>query len=342
MYSYSDRRLDMQREKREQFKRLQELKTLSPNLKLENYLIMDESEKLDLLLEMFKQFKPDYVENYNKMEEKKSERVQISIPRDYDLKDLIKSVDGEIMLQKALEIYYSNKVAHYAEYMQKAVLRQFLKRYQSPENLFGIIINDPHMFGIINNSLFRIFDEYNQDNTREIKYHKDILKRNGIQERELRILGKTIPSLVNIYRDAMCIKDAELHEIISLLEEDELSSYGMITHTEVESGKEKERNLFVLDVPFFGQMSVHIKSPELISQLGKHKYPYPVYQRESILLTDKSSPEQERIVKRNDIEEIRKYFEEGEEEFAHLLAIKGGYTADEIKYVHGGDNKGER
>lgn len=140
----------------------------------------------------------------------------------------------------------------------------------------------------------------------------------------------------------MCIKDAELHKIVSLLEEDKLSSYGMITHTEVESGKEKERNLFVLDVPFFGQMSVHIKSPELISQLGKHKYPYPVYQRESILLTDRLTPEQERIVKRNDIEEIRKYFEEGEEEFAHLLAIKGGYTADEIKYVHGGDNKGER
>lgn len=342
MINYSDSRLDAERKKEDKIRGFKELKKLSPNLDLENYLIMDESEKLDLLLEMFKQFKSDYIDNYNKMEEKKSERVQISIPRGYDLKDLIKSVDGEIILQKALEIYYSNKVAHYAEYWQKDFLRQFLKKYQNPENLFDIIINDSRLFGIINNSLFRIFDEYNQDNTREIKYHKDILKRYGIGERELRILGKSIPSLVNIYRDAMCIKDAELHEIVSLLEEDKLSSYGMITHTEVESGKEKERNLFVLDVPFFGQMSVHIKSPELISQLGKHKYPYPVYQRESILLTDRLTPEQERIVKRNDIEEIRKYFEEGEEEFAHLLAIKGGYTADEIKYVHGGDNKGER
>ena len=52
MINYSDSRLDAERKKEDKIRGFKELKKLSPNLDLENYLIMDESEKLDLLLEI--------------------------------------------------------------------------------------------------------------------------------------------------------------------------------------------------------------------------------------------------------------------------------------------------
>ena len=141
------------------------------------------------------------------------------------------------------------------------------------------------------------------------------------------------------YVDCMAIKDRAIDESIKLLKENGTQSFGL-AKVKSKDGK-KEENLFVIDVPCFGQMSVHMYDERLITALAEHEYKYPICNTENVLLIDRVSEYQESFMLQDTpelIESLRKLKSRKE---AHEIAVKAGFEKDELKMLYQTNEEGD-
>lgn len=104
----------------------------------------------------------------------------------------------------------------------------------------------------------------------------------------------------------------------------------------------QEESLFVIDVPCFGQMSVHVFSEKLMTQLSGYEYKYPIYQTENVLLIDRVSNYQENFLRKSNPELIKELKEMKTREEAHEIAVKAGFDKSELEEIHRTKDEGEQ
>ena len=307
---------------------------------LKNYKMLDNMDRLNLIAGTLERIFPGYRIDFRKFEEKKPEAKQIELDYDFDLHEIMESAEGIPSTEKALEIFYSNRIAHTCRDVQKQMLSDmFTEKNRENAGYKSLIYHfDGKEIDQIAKSAHRYFIAESNMNTKAANIAQRQLAKNGITIDEIEILRKRgYDALAKGYVDCMAIKDEAIAKSIKILKEDKTQSFGL---AKVKNGK-REENVFVIDVPCFGQMSVHIYDEKLITLLSDNEYRYPICNADNVLLIDKTSEYQESFMLQDTpelIESLRKLKSRRE---AHELAVKAGLQKDELEMLYKTNDEGD-
>lgn len=310
---------------------------------LDNYESLDNEERLDLLAETGETIDPGYRVKFKKLEDRKPEDNRIELESDFTLQEVMESAKGIPITEKALEIFYSNRIAHTCRDAQKKMLSDLLDNLKDTYKDFNSLEYEftPKELNQTTQTLHRYFIAEKTKNINAKKIAKAQLGRKLIGDEEIEELRKRgFDVLSKGYIDCMSIKDAAIAESIELLKDDETQSFGLSRQKNKKTGKIED--FFVIDVQGYGQMSVHIYDPELISSLSEHEYTYPIYQVDNILLFERTSKYQESFYRlENDEEVVKKLKEIGPNADTHEVAVKGMLTKQQMDIIYGKTNDEE-
>lgn len=244
-------------------------KTQGYKFETKNYNMLDNMARLNLIADTLEKINPGYRNTFIKIEEKKPKSKQIELEYDFDLHEVMESAEGIPTTEKALEIFYSNRIAHTCRDAQKKMLDDLFKEKNMENAGYASLMYKFKGKEIeqIAKSTQRYFIAKSNMNTRVTDIAKRQLARVGISIDEIETLRKRgYDVLAKGYVDCMAIKDRAIDESIKLLKEDGTQSFGL-AKVKSKDGK-KEENVFVIDVPCFGQMSVHMYDERLITALA--------------------------------------------------------------------------
>lgn len=259
-----------------------------------DYSTNSTEDNLNGLLDIYQELVPNWVEQFNKLNENIREKnptgnevyddfLRVKLPEGYSV-DNLKVPKNEFdnsfknIMHRGRIIHLSNKIAHYADYAFNSRLRYYLY-----ENM--IYPDTPEQFEDIRKCIRNIYRPT----------VKPIVKRN-IQENLIIEYGfkaedfdngvldsYNFRTLIEAYNMGMYIKDEEIESVNKkVIDNDRYDvSYGI-------KKMDDFNTVFVMDVQKFGQFAVHIKSPDLISQI-KRKYNMPLYAMETKMLVDHMS-----------------------------------------------------
>lgn len=254
----------------------------------------------------------------------------------------MKAAEGLPVTEKALEIFYSNRIAHTCRDVQKKILVDMFT--EKNEEYMGYQTLMHHFTSkeieTIAKTAHRYFVAESNMNTKASKIAKAQLGRYRVGEEEIDYLRKKgYGILAKEYVNFMAIKDEAIAESISLLKEDETQSFGLAKTTDSKNGREED--LFVIDVPCFGQMSVHIYDRDLITSLSDNEYKYPICNRNNVLLIDRTSEYQESFMKQDTPELIDSLRRLKSRREAHEIAVKVGFEKEELKALYETKDEGD-
>lgn len=306
---------------------------------LKNYKMLDNMDRLNLIAGTLERIFPGYRTDFRKFEEKKPESKQIELDYDFDLHEIMESAEGIPSTEKALEIFYSNRIAHTCRNVQKQILSDMFDEKNRENAGYESLIYrfNGKEIDQIAKSAHRYFIAESNMNTKAANIAQRQLAKNGITTAEIEILRKRgYAALAKGYVDCMAIKDEAIAESIKILKEDKTQSFGL---AKIKNGK-REENIFVIDVPCFGQMSVHIYDEKLISALSEDKYKYPIHNFDNVLLIDRMSEYQESFMLQDTpelIESLRKLKSRKE---AHEIAVKAGFQKHELEMLYKTNDEG--
>lgn len=307
---------------------------------LKNYKMLDNMDRLNLIADTFERIFPGYRTDFRRFEDKKPKSKQIELDYDFDLHEIMESAEGIPSTEKALEIFYSNRIAHTCRDVQKQMLSDmFTEKNRENAGYESLIyhFNNIEMDQIAK-SAHRYFIAESNMNTKAANIAQRQLAKNGITTDEIEILRKRgYDALAKGYVDCMAIKDEAIAESIKILKEDKTQSFGL---AKVKNGK-REENVFVIDVPCFGQMSVHMYDERLITALAENECKYPICNTDNVLLIDRVSAYQESFILQDTpelIESLRKLKSRKE---AHEIAVKAGFEKDELKMLYQTNEEGD-
>lgn len=302
---------------------------------LEKYDKLDDISRLEFIAKTIEDIYPTYKAQFNKLEGRKPLDRQVRLPSDFNLPDMVESAIGIETTEKALEIFYSNRLAHICRDAQKRLVYDMIsdanKRNEAYPSLMHNLRNKDKINRIVLNA-HRYFVAEESGNTKGMQIIQRSLGKLGISIDEIETLRKSgYDVLSKAYINCMSIKDRAIAEEIDMLKQDDTQSYG-IKRTKDKDGS--KNTLFVIDVPCFGQMSVHIFDSRLVSELSDHKYRYPIYQKDNVLLMDGTSEYQEYFmyVNANNLVEALRGLKNRQD--AHEIAVKAGLTKDEIAELY--------
>lgn len=294
------RKLDREHRMRQSNRIVEYFKSEGHKFELPNYLSLNNITRLGLIAETIETINNTYKADFEKLESRKPKNKQIKLGEGFSLHDVIEAAEGIPVTEKALEIFYANKIAHVCRTTQKKMLSDMIAEENAENEEFETLMYDFNESEINNIalSLHRYFIAEKNMNNKATKIAKIQLAKKGIENDQIaKLRRKGYDVLAKSYIDNMAIKDEAIAESIDLLKEDEDQSFGL---AKIRNSKnKKEENLFVIDIPCFGQMSVHIYAPELITSLSKHEYTYPIYQTENVLLSDRTSQYQESFLSKS-------------------------------------------
>ena len=237
-------------------------------------------------------------------------------------------------------MFYSNKIGHECNSTAKDMLREFCteKNIKYKQRLDPL--GNAKLFSKLFKSLHIYFNSDQELDVDEIKNQKDILKKYGIEEKELKELEKNgYKVLANVYRDSMFIKSEMIKELIPMLKANEEFSYSFGLAKEItkdQYGTRQEKDVFVIDIPYYSQIAVHLKSQDLISALSDKKYLYPIYSKQNVLIIDELSPFQQEFVKKHRNNLVGSLKTMKDERQAHEIAVKSGLDKHDIDKIHEG------
>lgn len=89
---------------------------------LKNYKMLDNMDRLNLIADTLERIFPGYRTDFRRFEDKKPKSKQIELDYDFDLHEIMESAEGIPSTEKALEIFYSNRIAHTCRDVQKQML----------------------------------------------------------------------------------------------------------------------------------------------------------------------------------------------------------------------------
>lgn len=300
-------------------------------------------ERLEIIMEAIEKINSNYISEFRKIETKKPKTRQIEIDDDFELRSVIEAAEGLPIVEKALEIFYSNKIAHLCRTAQKNMISDLTQEeneknmgyeslmYRFSDEEMNRVAIFTHRYFIAKKSLNKKVENIAKRRLEKDGINQEML--NVLEERGYDVLSKT-------YLDCMAIKSETIDESVELLKKDENQSFGMAKVKNNKTGKEE--SLFVIDVPCFGQMSVHICSEELMTQLSDCEYKYPIYQTENVLLIDSVSKYQANLLKKSNSELIQELKAMKSREEAHEIAVKAGFNRSELEEIHGSKDEGEQ
>lgn len=102
-------------------------KTQGYKFETKNYNMLDNIARLNLIADTIERIYPGYRTDFRKFEEKKPKNKQIELEYDFDLHEVVEAAEGIPTIEKALEIFYSNRIAHTCRDAQKKMLGDLFK-----------------------------------------------------------------------------------------------------------------------------------------------------------------------------------------------------------------------
>lgn len=335
----------------------------------EDYAIHSSEDNLNALLEIYERLKPNWVEEFNELSEEiiSENKIQdktfdnflrVQLPKGYTIEKLKASKNEKQdpfidIMQRGRIIHIANKIAHHFE----EILDERLSEYMIKN---GIRSRGKTEFYQIKKRINQIYNPNTKDRIKDIA-KSDLILYYGFEERDFEI-GRNLdvlnfPQLVKARNDGMYMKDTEIENVNQLIHDydrDDIS-YGIKKVSE-------DHNLFVMDIQGFGQFSVHIKYPNLISQI-RTQYKMPIYRAKTKMLVNQMSKEATEFieeVKEDDSMDEERNIPKHASEFRkqrarlleeikfldltkaekHELGVKGGLTRKELQELD--DAKEER
>lgn len=259
------------------------------------YSASPSEDNLNALLEIYQALVPNWIESFNQFNRSLSERnstknrifddfLRVQLPDGYSIEDLKapKNKDHNSfidIMQRGRIIHLSNKIAHQFEFIFESRLKEFMQTN-------GITMDTPDEFYEIKRLIRQRYNPKTKFRTKATA-ESILISQFGFESEDF-AEGKNLDildfaELIRAYNDAMYIKDTEIESVDRLVHD-----YG---RKDISYGLKKvddDNILFVMDIQKFGQFAVHIKDPNLISQI-RVKYRMPLYRRETRLLVDHMS-----------------------------------------------------
>lgn len=324
-------------------------------LDIGNYDSLNKKQRFPSIMRLYSKVNPSWKEDYRNIEKNKPKNLQTELSS-YNIGDIIDSAENEELLEIALSVHAMNKIAHTCIYTKKRILSELINHKQ--RQTYGNYELSPTVFNHLEEDISGYFDPSNKDdhNTRNNSLRG--IKRRGITNEDLRYLEQRgFREITAKQRMAFYIKDLLIDDLIEMLQKRDDISYGMVVKKkEDEKGKktetsgrnkqkgkkngkdesERKEYILVVDLPYYGQFSVHLKTHSSISALSKTPYDeLRVFEIESTILTDEVSEAAEKLLKnkRLSIESLRKIRAENPR-FAHYLALKQGGTKQELDALY--------
>lgn len=268
----------------------------------ENYAIRSSEDNLNSLLDVFQRLKPNWVEQFNDLNQRllKENEIEdkvfddfltVELPKGYTVKDLKapknKNNDPFVdIMQRGRIIHIANKIAHHFE----DVFNHRLNEYMIKNSISCETREEEYQ---IRKLVRKVYNPATNKRVKEIA-KSDLMMLYGFeeqdfeQEKNLDVLQ--LPQLIKAYSEGMYIKDTEIENVNKLVHDYDREdiSYGVKKSSE-------EDTLFVMDVQGFGQFSVHVKDPNLIAQI-KNKYKMPIYKRKTAMLVNHMSEDAKEFI----------------------------------------------
>lgn len=258
----------------------------------QDYAIRDSEDNLNSLLELYQKLVPNWVQDFNRLSDRLHSQadvknrlfrdfLKIQLPKGYSIEDLKapKNEQHDLLIdiaQRGRIIHLSNKIAHQFDYIFESQLKAYMSKN-------GIMPDTSDEFDEIKRLVRQIYSQRTKDIVRE-KAKDTLIGQYEFVEQDF-MIGKNLDvldfrKLIQAYSNAMFIKDTEIESVDRLAHNHDRQevSYGI-------KRIDNANTLFVMDIPRFGQFSVHIKDPSLIAQIRK-KYRMPLYRTETMVLVD--------------------------------------------------------
>lgn len=328
------------------------------------YSSMNEREELaskfSELMFFFKEITPNWAENYNKKEEERTNNMsakidesEISIDKIVsDANKLPSGLYGNIEPETlrsiritALTMFYANKIAHQSRYLRETILSHHLNYEIENNDIVEKAIKDGR-FKEISDKLKSYYmskfeysekkergtsEEYLKIRRADCSMRLKALEECGIDRDDKILRSKALGNLVISEKDAFFIKDIVMKDLVNQLSRQSDILYGIKKDND---GKE----ILVVDLPGYGQFSVHTKAEMCMKEEKIPQYPYDVYgvDKGNVLLLEAKSPTMKYILnkytKKADIMKALVDLDDIGE--AHQIAVKLGYNKNALKKIH--------
>ncbi len=223
----------------------EQIKALS-NIDFHSFVIdylADTHEGFKNILKLYEKLVPNWVKIHNREEQKKPQEVQSLMNPSTIMQDIIDEADGDEITELSLAIVGANRIAHFSGCAMKRLIETIADR---KEFLCS--------FDEANRLLSRYFDSSNINDEKKLDRLRAEIDYLGIEFTEQE--ADAFKMLSNAQTMAFQVKEHTLYKMLTILKEKEDINYGIALD---ENGKE----VFVMDLPYYGQYSVHIKKPRL-------------------------------------------------------------------------------
>lgn len=292
----------------------------------------------------YEEFDQMWYNKFNRMEKSKPLEVRTILPPQYRIKNVIESVEGDELAEHVFKLYVANKLAHLSADAAKKMIESIIAENDEEHNVSLARRN----FENITTKIKDYFRESKKGNKRTAYAIREKLIQEGITETMLEQMeNEGLLELLEFSRDAYYYKDEEIDKAVELLTSGhEDTSYGLVTLEQKDSsgnvlkkrnGQPKKENILVIDLKYFGQVSVHIFRPETISALSDTSYNHiPIYDQQTLMITDEASEKAKKIFDEKmtlTLEELL-VIQQQNPRFAHYLAVKQGANREDIQALY--------
>ncbi len=235
------------------------------NFSLIEDCLADNYEMLKNILVAYNELEPNWLNKYNDKEEEKPTEMQTFIDKDTTIEDILSEASGEDIVELALCVTISNRIAHSITDIMRKKIREYASDSVDKSSEANILKGIRRQFhyskkdkqGYINYTL-----------SRECEYL-------GIDVNQFKTDG--FGELVEAESTAFYLKEYSLQKMLVKLKDRPDINYG-IKDSINKNGKSQKA--FVMDLPYYGQFAVHLMDPKLEAQasvntqnrLSKNKY----------------------------------------------------------------------
>lgn len=321
-------------------------------------------DRVEKLIRFYDKVMPTWKTEFNELERKKKPKMRCELDLDEDLEDIIKSAQEDIIIGKAISIHVANKIAHYSQNTIKILVEKLLVEknkdlmakndYEGVETIssiidtrnsseFNKIVANIRKYFDLNKSITRV--GCTEENKKSIqKYMDNILKQLAkyqLDEKDLKTLEAWgVVDLREKENQAFYIKSHEISMFLANLKDRDDIDYGMATKiTKSNNGRNNTEDILVVNLPYYGQFSVHLQShkhKELLRNLGKDNYNVDeIYEKETVMLTEKISPKAREDLDKGGAISEEKLLKIAKTDFKYALylAIKTGHEKEVIRKI---------
>lgn len=316
----------------------------------------------------FETVTPNWAANHNKLEGKKTKNMSASIDEneytiDKIVQDAEKMPDGlygntkpeqlrDIRIS-ALTMFYANKIAHQCKVFREKYISDIINYEIQGNDTLDLSIKDDKFDEISKNikNYYATIMKYDEEKkngasqttlnklTSEIVEYKKQLADLGIPSNSSIYTKKVLANLVKTERDAYSIKDVVMGDLVTQLSKQNDILYGV---TQDKDNKE----VLVIDLPRYGQFSVHTADNACISAAKVPEYPYKVYDVDigKALLTQATTPTMDYVLKKckNKSEVMKELIDLDDVSEAHQIIVKLGYNKNALAQIYSNSNQNHK